>query len=65
MHIFKKIKTFIPVKILLIYIDVPLSVLPSGGCIDTHSKIDYMNSVSVFYREVGIIMRANKIIIRA
>jgi hypothetical protein len=46
-------------------IDVPLSVLPSGGCIDTHSKIDYMNSVSVFHREVGIIMRVNKIIIRA
>ena len=37
-------------------IDVPLSILPSWGCIDTYSKIDSKNSVNVFHREVGIIM---------
>ena len=37
-------------------IDVPLSILPSWGCIDTYSKIDSKNSVNVFHREVGISM---------
>ena len=46
-------------------IDVPLSILPSQGCIDTYSKIDSKNSVNVFHREVGIIMSINKIKIRA
>ena len=36
-------------------IDVPLSILPSWGSIDTYSKIDSKNSVNVFHREVGII----------
>lgn len=30
-------------------IDVPLSIFPSRGCIDTHSKMNSRNSVIIFY----------------